>query len=450
MPEVAALKPDFSDVFGKRLLIALSGGADSTALAALLAAAREQFALTLFAAHLDHGIRAESARDAEFCRALCKRLDISFFCLRLDIPAEAARLHAGIESLARLRRYEWLERCRDETQSDYIALAHHMDDQAETVLMHLGRGAGPEGIRGMGTLRDGRYRPLLRYRKRQLVDYLVSNGIPWREDITNRRDDNPRNALRLHALPELEQCYPQFVRAAARYAESAGIEDDCLAEQTRTFLSGHAFSGAFGRWLEVGDPPHRAILRRALRAICPQATDWEQVNALEALCAEKHGRLSISPEWTAERTGGRLYFVPAHVPAAEPAALSFNGETRLAGVCTVEARPCAPVPVRDDPLRQALNPEALGGAVLRTRRAGDRIRPLGCGDRLLSDYLTDKKIDRPLRDRVALVAVGNRVHWVCGLGISEEAALGPGPGAIMMKCTYDRENGFYGGTDHAQ
>ena len=104
----------------------------------------------------------------------------------------------------------------------------------------------------------------------------------------------------------------------------------------------------------------------------------------------------------------------------------------LPGIGRVIARPGEAVPIRDDPHRQALSAAALRGAVLRTRREGDRIRPLGCGDRLLSDYFIDKKVDRPLRDAVPLIAVGSRVHWVCGYGISNEAAVHPGDDAVEL------------------
>ena len=425
--------PDFSAVRGRRVLIALSGGADSVALAVMLAEARKAQALTLFAAHLDHGIRPESAEDAEFCQALCARLDIPFRCKRIDIPAEAAALRMGVETVARLRRHEWLEACRAQTECDYIALAHHMDDQAETLLMHLGRGAGPDGLRGMRTLDGNRYRPLLGWRKAELMEYLTARGLIWREDATNRLDDTPRNALRLHVIPELEKCYPQFVSAAARYAQAAQIECDYLDGLTRDYLDGNRVAHPFYIALDISGDPPRAILRRALRAACPEDLTWDRLNALEALCEQRRGRLDLGRDHFAERAGRRIYFVPKRLPTILPVPLALNGETRLEPLGRVVASPCAPVPVRDDPSRQVLDPAALQGAVLRTRRAGDRFRPLGCGDRLLSDYLTDKKIDRPLRDAMLLVAVGERVHWVCGLGISEEAKLTPGCGGVELK-----------------
>ena len=429
------LAPDFSTVRGRRLLIALSGGADSVALAALLAEGREEYALTLFAAHVDHGIRPESAEDAEYCRALCRRLGIPFLCARLDVPAEARKRREGLESAARRLRYEQLRRFRDEVGAELIALAHHMDDQAETVLMQLCRGTG--GAVGMRPLSGDLWRPLLGIRKAELVDYLRERGLSWREDATNAVADNPRNAIRLHVFPELEKCYPQCVPAVARYANTSQIEGDCLDALTGEYLARGGGIGGLCRWIELEGPPHRAILRRALRQACPGSLSWEQVNGLEALCGQSRGKVDVGSDVFAERTGHRLYFVQKQPTRIEPVALSLDGVTDLPGLGRVIAKPCAPVPVRDDPMRQVLDPAALAGAVLRTRQPGDRIRPLGCGDRLLSDYLTDRKLDRPLRDATPLVAAGRRVHWVIGHGISAEAALKPGCEAVELR--FERE-----------
>jgi len=425
--------PDFSVVRGKRLLIALSGGADSVALAVLLAEARKDCDLTLFAAHIDHGIRPDSPQDAEFCRTLCRQLEIPFCCARLDVPAEARKRREGLESAARRLRYEQLRRFKAEVGANLIALAHHMDDQAETVLMHLSRGAGAGGMAGMRPICGDLWRPLLGCRKVELTDYLRGKGLTWREDATNVVADNPRNAIRLHVLPELEKCYPQCVPAIARYACTAGIEDDCLDELTGEYLARGGGVIGLCRWIELENPPHRAILRRALLRACPEPLSWEQVNALEALCGQDRGKVDLGSGVFAERTGHRLYFVQKQPPRIEPVTLSLDGLTVLPGLGRVAAKPCAPVPIRDDPMRQVLNPTALAGAVVRTRRPGDRIRPLGCGDRLLSDYLIDRKVDRPLRDATPLVAVGERVHWVCGLGISQEAALVPDCEAVELK-----------------
>ena len=433
--------PDFSAVRGRRLLIALSGGADSVALAAMLAEAREAYGLTLIAAHIDHCIRAESAGDAEFCRGLCDRLGIAFHTDRIDVPAEAMRNHWGLETAARHCRHRRLRQFLRETGADYIATAHHMDDQAETVLMHLARGSSLQGLCGMGVLDEDKriYRPLLGWRKAELADYLRARGLEWREDATNRIPDNPRNALRLNVIPEIEKWYPGFAQAVWRLSCTARLESDLMDALTDRYLHDGGADGPFCAWLELNPPPHRAILRRAIRARSGADLSWEQVNALEALCRQPRGKLDIGPNAFAERTGSRLYFVRKAPPKIPEAALSLNGETRLWPLGRIIASPWTEGPIRDDPLRQALNPVALTGAVLRTRRPGDRIRPLGGGDKLLSDYFIDKKVDRPLRDATPLVAVGNRVHWVVGHGISREAALVPGCGAVELKYEENRQ-----------
>ena len=428
--------PDFSAVRGRRLLIALSGGADSVALLAMLSRAREEYGLTLFAAHLDHGIRPESAGDAEACRALCARLDIPFHTVRLDVPAEAARAGEGLESCARRLRYGWLQQVKDAVRADYIALAHHMDDQAETVLMHLARGTGPEGIGGMRTFAGDLYRPLLGVRKAWLTAYLAGRGIPWREDRTNVVADNPRNALRLDGIPALERAYPGFVPAAARYAHAAQIESDYIQEQTDVYIREHIVQLPSGTYFGLFSGLHPAILRRALRAFAGERLDWAHLNAAAELAERPRGRASLAGGLSIERGRAGLYLLHNR-PKSVEVPLRLGGDTALDGLCTLTASPCAPAPVRDDPMRQALDPEALRNAVVRTRRPGDRIRPLGCGEKLLSDYLTDRRIDRPLRDCLALVARDNRVLWVCGVGISEDAKLCPGAReALALCCDY--------------
>ena len=414
---------DLTGLRSKRVLVALSGGADSVALAAMLAQARQTHQIALEAAHLDHAIRPESAEDAAFCRALCARLGIPLHTARIDVPAEAARTGEGLETAARRVRHAWLRQVKAQTGADVIALAHHMDDEAETVLMHLARGTGPEGIGGMRPRSGDLVRPLLGLRKRELVAWLEARGLPWREDATNAVTDTPRNALRLHGIPELEKSYPQLVPAIARYAEAARIESDYLARQTDAFLAERRKTGPYGAYLGLEPPPPRAILRRAIRRFCGEGLSWEKLVELEALCASAGGRLEISGSLAAERGHRGLYFLPNRPASNAEAPLALDGTTALDGLCEIEAAPAPVAPIADDPLTQALDADALAGAVVRTRRAGDRIRPLGCGQKLLSDYLTDRKVDRPLRDCLALVARGRDVLWVCGLGIAEDAKL---------------------------
>ena len=414
----------FDDARGRRLLVALSGGADSVALLALLCAHRAEYELSLIAAHYHHGIRgAEADEDAEFCRELCARLRVQLIEGRGDVPALARARGLGLEAAAREARYEFLRAARESCGADWIALAHHRDDQAETVLMHLLRGAGPDGACGMARLERGLYRPLLDVPRPALRKYLEIQGISWREDATNADPGTPRNALRLNVLPEIERSYPSAAKALARHARIARIERDFVAKLAEDFLRDRLESGPYGRRLRLVGGEEEALLRRALRSLCP-GLGAEKLDALCDLTSAPRGRLEISGALRAERTPGWLYLIPPRREAVQPVPLNIPGETILPGIARIRAELGTFEIAPGDPATELMDPDALRGAALRTRRGGDRFHPLGApGDRLLSDYLTDRKVDRPLRDVLPLVAAEERVLWVCGVGLSESAKL---------------------------
>ena len=417
--------PDFSAAKGRRLLVALSGGADSTALLCMLAEQRHSLGLTLTAAHIEHGIRgSESLADAQFCVSLCRKLGIDLRVESVDGPARRES-GEGLETAARRLRYDALRRIKDETRSEWIALAHHLDDQAETVLMHLLRGCGPDGAGGMEVLSGDLYRPLLSIPKRELEQWLTERSIAWCEDKTNSDPFTPRNALRLYGLPALEKSYPSAAQAIARYAESARCENRLMESLTETFLRKYLDTGPWGTRIRSPEDADEAVLRRAVRRVCGAELSYDKLTEITALCREKRGRTDISSGLFAERTPGAVYFLPKKPPEYTPESLPCEGSIRFGGFGTLTVRPAQPVPVRNDPDCQVLDADALCGAVIRTRRDGDRIRPLGGGEKLLSDYLTDRKIDRPLRDAIPLVASGSRILWAVGVGVSEDAKLRP-------------------------
>ena len=247
----------------------------------------------------------------------------------------------------------------------------------------------------------------------------------------------PRNALRLHAIPELEKSYPQIVPAIARYARAAQIESDFIEARAAEYISKNLSVGPYGMHLRIPDSLHPALLRRAVRRLCGGDLNAQQLEAVAALADLTRGKTAVRGDLTAERGRSGLYFLQGPPKTIPEAPLLLEGVTRLGELCDVTAGPHPAVPIRDDPFRQVLRRDALEGAVLRTRRNGDRIRPLGCGEKLLSDYLIDRRVDRPLRDCLALVARGGEVLWVCGLGIAEPAALRPGcKEAVRLECRY--------------
>ncbi len=433
---------------GRRVLVALSGGADSVALLLLMQGAGAD----VLAAHFEHGIRgADSLRDAAFCRALCDRLEVPYTEGSADVPAER-RGGEGIESAARRLRYAFLEDARARLGAEKIALGHHMEDQAETVLMHLLRGAGGDGLRGMRAERGNLIRPLLHLRKADLLAYLAQRGEAHCFDATNAEPMTPRNRLRNEALPVLTSIYPAAVEAIARHAAIAGAEGDLLERMAEDWLQAHVD----GARLRVESPPHAAILRRALRRWLGEAEmDFEAISSLERLCNLPRGTVQLPGGLRAERSGEWLYLLGDSEKRPKSQMLQIPGLTVLEGICEMRVEHSEPTPVCNNPLCQVLSERALRGAALRTRENGDRIRPFGmAGRKLLSDYMIDRKLDRPLRDALPILAVGKNVLWAVGLGISEDARAVEGEKAVRLTCRmlhgYFPYEGRSGGFSYAE
>ena len=218
----------------KKIVVAVSGGADSLALIDLLYRAKQKFQLELCVAHYEHGLRGEtSLDDAKFVADFAKALNLKFFCEHGDVKTFAAENKLSIETAARKLRYEFLTEVCKEMKFEAIALAHHANDQAETVLMRLLRGATSAGLSAMkfctvtkdyGLL----IRPLLRFRKSELENYCANRKIFPRTDETNFQADTTRNKIRLELLPTLEEFNPAIVETLCRLGEVAAEESDFL------------------------------------------------------------------------------------------------------------------------------------------------------------------------------------------------------------------------------
>lgn len=406
---------------GEKVLAAVSGGADSVCLLRLLCGLRDRGDIVLAAAHLNHGIRgADADADQAFVEALCARLQVPLHCGFVDVPTLSKRNRLGLETQARLSRRMFLLTAMQRAGAGVIATAHHAQDQAETVLMHLLRGGGLRGAGGIRAREGAFCRPLLGATKADILAYLDEIGQPFCQDVTNLEASTPRNALRLEVLPKLRALYPGGEAALGRFALIAGEADDCLKRQAEQYLCADAWVTPFGAKLRVAGV-HPAVLRRALM-LWAELEDYDRAQALLGLCHREKGAV----EWGStrfERAGRYLYLIDTRLtPPGEVRSLADGAA--LTGLGRMKLTPWRSGPVRGSPLVQAVDAAPFRGAVLRTRRPGDRIHPLGApGRRKLSDVLTDKRVDRPLRDYLPLVARDDTVLWAVGVCLSQEAAI---------------------------
>ena len=231
---------------GERLLVALSGGADSTALLVLFCALREHLGVEVHAAHLDHALRAESLAEAEAARLLCESLGVPFYCRREDVNALAESWNCGIEEAGRRARYAFLDQCRADIDATWVLTAHHAGDLAEDILMRLTRGAGWPGLGGMRAVVTGSssetrerriLRPLLMQEKESLVAMLERLGVHWQEDVSNQSRVWKRNRMRHDVLPLLVSENPSFLENVRRLWRSAREDENWWTARVEEVLA---------------------------------------------------------------------------------------------------------------------------------------------------------------------------------------------------------------------
>ena len=222
---------------GESLVVGLSGGADSVALCGLLAELADELDLRIIAAHLDHQLRDESAADLGFCQEFCSSLSVPFVSSTADVRARAELTGEGIEAAGRNLRHAWLEEVRQQHGCDRIALAHHLDDHAETLLMWLGRGTGLAGLAGIEPARDRIVRPLREFRREDLRAECRRRGWSWREDVSNSDDTRARNRLRTRVLPALEEALgPGSIERMGAMSRRAASERAALSQFAAEFV----------------------------------------------------------------------------------------------------------------------------------------------------------------------------------------------------------------------
>ena len=402
-----------------RCLAGFSGGADSTALMLLLAAERDAGRLRPEAVHVNHGLRgAESDGDEAFCRQLCEELRIPFHAERAELDGRSD------ENACREARFRCFRKVMDATGIRTLVLAHNRDDLAETFLMRLMRGAGTEGLACMSGRdeRDGCtiFRPMLKTGREEIRQALAQDGIPWREDSLNESGAYLRNRVRAQLIPLMDEMSGD---AAARIANTAEIvtgENRLLQELAERFLDVHAD----GRMLDpraLAEQPEalrNRILRTWWKRSAPELEEHtlnaRQTAELAALAAAERGKVNLPGGTYAVKGRQGMYLTGFPEEPPEPAEF-IPGETVFGDVRLVTG-PSEGNP--GDGITEQEVPEGfLTGCVIRTRRNGDRIRPFSMeGSRKLQDYLTDRGIDEPLRDRIPLICRGNEVLLAAGTG----------------------------------
>ena len=456
---------------GQTLAVGVSGGPDSIALLHLLTRLRADYDLKLIACHLDHGLRPDSGREAEFVARTAGAWGVDSVIERADVPALARTGHLSVEEAGRAARYEFFARA-----AEAVAVAHHADDQVETVLMHFLRGSGIAGLRGMlpKTMHNNLVviRPLLPIPRPDIETYLAEHKLDFVVDPTNADQTFFRNRLRHELIPFLETYNPNIRQILNRTAEVMtgdyellrGLVEKAWAETILAPRSNDLpHRGAsrsryykditfdLRRWRSLPLPLQRALLREAIHRLNPNERNadftpidgvarWTQTadsghtaDLLGGLCVSVVGEeLRVGP-WEQLQTSREA--VKFQITSYQ---LPITGKATFLGhhfaVTLLDTFSLADIEANPDPFTAYLDAD-LAPFTLRTRRPGDRFQPLGMtGATKLSDFMINKKVPVDQRDSWPLLCCGvdaEIVLWVPGYAIAEQGRVTEGMSRVV-------------------
>ena len=423
-----------------------------------LALSAKDFGVGLHVGHLHHHMRAQADSDAKMVSDFAADLGIRCTVGHADVPDLARSLGVGLEEAGRIARYRFLRELKSEIGASKIALGHNLNDQAETVLMRLFRGAGTEGLAGIPGAKGDLIRPLLDVPRALIEEYCREQGIPTITDVYNLDVKYTRNLIRHEVLPYLaERFNPSLPLSLARSAAAMRWDADFLsAVAEEAFL---ASSFACGRVTMVErraiDEMPRAIYSRVLELAwreCAGSDDNLPIERAMDLMLCPVGSVSLPGGVTAEKTSKWVGFYPPPPKGLEvgllPGRMTYipdlrlSVETRIVDASTAKwgdrernegpsgaaaATEAPSVPWLLEPVAHLDYNKLAEEIRLRTRRPGDRFAPLGMGgkEQKLQDFFVQRRVPRGYRDFVPLLVSGGKIAWVAGMRIGEEFRVTP-------------------------
>lgn len=432
-----------------KILVCVSGGPDSVALLYLLNSLKKEFNLKLHIAHLNHMMRKQDAeKDALFVKKIAKRLKIPITIDKKDVPAFIRQTKASPEEAARIIRYNFFAEVAKKVKANKIATGHTLDDQAETVLMRLIKGAGTEGLRGIPPKRRLNnltiIRPLIETQRTEILKFLKTKRIKPRLDTSNLKTFYFRNKIRKELIPLLERYNPNIKQTLSRMAQV--LDDDygyleklkedafkksCQVKDTDIQINTNRFT-------KLPVSLQKGVLRKAIKLI---KGDLQKITYQH--CDELYRLIN-------ERKTGSVVDLPQKIKAVKKQhkiIFTLNPKPKTLHLTPISKVLNMPGVTKIPALKKSIEAKILKGPIkikkvrsknteyvdfdkidlpiiVRTKRPGDRIRPLGMrGYKKLQDIFVDEKIPPYKRNRILILETGGRIIWVLGVRISDDVKL---------------------------
>ena len=450
------------NLIGASITVGVSGGPDSLAMLDMLHKISSKTRLTLNVAHLNHGIRGKkSEEDGEFVKKFCEALNIPCFIQTRDIPKIAKSESLSLETAARMERHRFLWEISDKCGASAIALGHILDDQVESILMHLIRGSGLDGLKGMELMSDRTlagekltiFRPLLSISRDAILNYCREQALNPRTDSTNSSLEFTRNSVRLKLIPILESYNPsvkknlfrfsQIIAEDVKFLEKASEDawNLCVSNNNGILIIDTELFNDF-----PGALAYR-ILRRAIRVVkgSPDNISQTHLKSTLALAVSKNcNSINLPEQITARKMYNKLLIHKCGEILTDLPSIHLESRVSAPGITTIPGWQIE-TSLDTAPTDYVENKMELGGHAwldldikdnlsVRKRSPGDIFHPTGMKNtKKIQDFMTDRKIPKDLRDRIPLLVGDNGIAWIVGWRTADWATPTPGKQALKVK-----------------
>ncbi|MBU3093678.1 tRNA lysidine(34) synthetase TilS [Clostridium sp. CM028] len=425
---------------GDKVIVAFSGGPDSTCLLYILNNFKEELGITLIGAHLNHCLRGdESDKDQEYAKEICESLNIDFYSEKVDVHRISKEKNLSCEMAGREARYEFFEQLMVKLNANKVALAHNANDQAETILMRIMRGTGIEGIVGIRPVRDKIYvRPILRLSRKKIEKYCLNNNINPRIDKSNLENIYARNKVRLELIPYMEQNFNKdIIKTLNRLSDIVKKDNDYLENISEKEYKKHCEIGQQRVIInKAAFAEHEAILSRIIRsallAVNHNLYNFEKVHIYSIIELQRHetGKSIMLPQnIIVENCYGNIHIyicVKATEANNNQYSLNINQENfihSLNKVVKIDVNPKLQFTEfkENDCIKYFDYDKIKKPIIFRYRKDGDRFIPLGMkGSKKIKDLFIDLKIPKAQRNAIPLICFGDDIGWVVGYRVSEK------------------------------
>ncbi len=413
---------------GDVVAVACSGGSDSMALLHKLKTLEDELDIEVIAVHVNHGIRENAERDALHVQEYCKENRIRFYKFKVDVPKLAKAKALSLESAGREARYGIFNALIQKGVADKIALAHHLQDQAETILLHLFRGAGLSGVKGMDYQKGDIYiRPMLSTPKKEILDYINYNDIPYVEDETNFESTYTRNYLRNEIFPLLVKKWPNIVGTIINFSKSAGEDDDYIHKNLNDYallIEDKVAKIPLSYFLYDESIINRIIFKAIHGIGIGEDIERKHIDAIKELArnSENGKKIDLPMGVNAYKEYEYLTLTNKKKEVVHFYQELKCGEFEVPGYGKIVVKRVKDFIPKPNVLY--LDAKKLPkDALWRFRKDGDVFEKFGGGTKKLKSYLIDKKIPQRERTNLPVLASGNEVFAIAGVEISDKVKI---------------------------